>query len=111
MDYCTKEVTRVEGPISIGEKPMHRNSKQDWDAIWEAAKAGDMEAIPAEIRFKHYRTIMAIQKDNLTMQATQDTTKGEWLYGPSGCGKSSTARRENPQAYIKSANKWWDGYK
>lgn len=65
IDYCNKSDTRVEGPISFGEKPMHRNSKQDWEAVWEAAKRGDLEAIPAEIRIKHYRTIMAIHKDNL----------------------------------------------
>jgi len=36
---------------------MHRNSEHDWNEIWEAAKRGDIEAIPAELRVKHYRTI------------------------------------------------------
>lgn len=47
-------------PVYMGEKPFHRNDKKDWDAIWESAKKGDLESIPAEIRIKHYRTLMAI---------------------------------------------------
>lgn len=50
----------MEPPVSYGEKPFHRNSKADWDSIWESAKKGDLESIPAEIRIKHYRTLMAI---------------------------------------------------
>lgn len=45
------------------------------------------------------------------MQPDQDTTKGIWVVGPSGCGKSRTARECFPDAYMKLANKWWDGYK
>lgn len=33
-----------------------------------------------------------------------------WWYGDSGSGKSLTARRENPDHYLKHPNKWWDGY-
>lgn len=70
-----------------------------------------MEAIPAEIRIKHYRTLKEIAKDNLVMQEDAPQTKGVWYQGPSGCGKSRKARTENKGAYIKMANKWWDGYR
>ena len=34
-----------------------------------------------------------------------------WYYGDPRTGKSKEARVGNPDAYIKLANKWWDGYK
>lgn len=70
-----------------------------------------MEDIPAEIRVKHYRTLKEISKDHLVMQEDVPETKGVWYMGPSGCGKSRKARTENKGAYIKMANKWWDGYR
>lgn len=52
--YCNKEETRVDGPWQFGEKPVKRNSKADWDSVWEEAKKGNLEQIPADIRVKHY---------------------------------------------------------
>lgn len=33
-----------------------------------------------------------------------------WYYGATGTGKTSTAFAENPGAYLKEPNKWWDDY-
>jgi len=39
-----------------------------------------------------------------------DDVRGTWYYGPPGSGKSYRARTENPNAYLKAQNKWFDGY-
>lgn len=49
-----KEEGRLDGPWTFGIKPVQRNSKTDWDSVWEEAKEGRLENIPADIRVKHY---------------------------------------------------------
>lgn len=49
-DYCLKEETRVEGPWEFGKKPLKRNSKTDWERVYEEAKTGNLEAIPASVK-------------------------------------------------------------
>ena len=36
--YCMKQETRVDGPWEYGEKPLQRNSRKDWEAVFLKAK-------------------------------------------------------------------------
>lgn len=108
--YCMKEDTRVEGPIEIGTKPLARQSKTDWEAVWKSAKTGDLEEVPADIRVRCYNQLKRIEKDHMVVQGEAEDCKGVWIWGESGAGKSRYARDHYPEAYKKLANKWWDGY-
>jgi len=98
-----------------GDKPISQVAKgilekERWGVALAAAKAGRLDDIPDDIRFKYYATCKLIMKDNLVMPADIDGLTGIWIYGLSGCGKSRYARHTYPGAYLKMANKWWDGY-
>jgi len=41
---------------------------------------------------------------------TPESLRGIWYYGAPGTGKSRQARQLHPSAFLKSQNKWWDGY-
>lgn len=110
--YCNKEATRVPGsePILLGSKPIRRNSKTDWDAVWDAAKAGRLMDIPASVRVISYRTVRAIAADNDNPKALVRTCVVYW--GPTGTGKSRRAWEEaGLEAYCKDPrSKFWCGY-
>ena len=113
MDYCQKVETRVEGPQEYGEKPMHRNSKADWDEVWNKAVKGDLMGIPATIRTIHYNKLKQIAKDHMEFH-DKTHLRGIWIWGEAGKGKSRWVRDQaallKKKLYSKLVNKWWDGY-
>lgn len=78
------------------------------------AKLGRIDEIIPKHQIVHYKTIKSIQHDNKPMPADLTWTPGnqpnEWIYGPTRTGKSWKARQENPGAFSKMPNKWWDRY-
>ena len=107
--YCMKEETRVDGPIEFGVKPVQVNKKVDWDSVWQKAKEGKLEEIPASIRVIHYNKLKSIAKDNMQFKDC-DHLRGIWVWGKAGAGKSRWARAQSTSIYPKLCNKWWDGY-
>lgn len=113
--YCTKDGNFYEK----GVRPMTQSEKGEagkrkYEEIFALAAEGKVEEVRSkypQIAFHSYRTIKEIAKDNMTKPPDLDQTCGIWYYGEAGTGKTTKARTENPGAFIKSRDKWWDGYR
>lgn len=110
--YCSKEGTLIE----YGEKPMDQKTKGEkgkeyWDEQLKLARE-DPEKCDSKLQITHTRNLQLIHTNFKRKQHFEqlDTLQNEWFVGDSGTGKSSTARKENPNAYIKQCNKWFNDY-
>lgn len=106
--YCKKDGAFEE----LGVLPMTggERTKKNWDEAWQLAKAGKIEEVDKSILMPHYNTIKRIAADYAPKVQAIETLAHEWHFGPTGTGKSRKVRTENPDAFIKNADKWWDGY-
>ena len=110
--YCTKDGEFYE----LGDRPKLPKQKGEMEKkryrdAKLAAEEGRFDDIDADIYLRHYSTIKRIRHDKCLERKLHDTNEQhEWYYGPAGTGKSRKAREENPDAYLKNCNKWWDGY-
>jgi len=109
--YVWKLDTRVEGTqFELGQLAIKRNSKRDWQTIWDAAKEGRLDDIDVAARVQHYRTIKQISTDHLVPVGVERVVHVFW--GVTGTGKSRRAWAEaGLLAYPKDPrSKFWDGY-
>jgi len=109
--YCQKEETYVEGTrFELGSKPFSRNSKIEWESVWSAAKSGDFNVIPPNVRVVNYRTLRTISSDFAKVRGMERECVVFW--GKTGSGKSRRAWEEaGLEAYSKDPRtKFWCGY-
>lgn len=112
IDYVWKEDTRVEGTqFELGERVIRRNNDKDWDIIRQSAKDGDLDAIPADVFVRCYKSLKNIAVDYSKPSPIERTVFVFW--GVTGSGKSRRAWAEaGVHAYPKDPNsKFWDGYR
>lgn len=111
IDYCKKEGDYTEvGNAPVSQKRKGELNAERWKRARTAAVEGRLEDVPDDIYVKYYRTLKVIAKDHMPRVPDADGTTGMWYWGDAGTGKSRTAREQYPEAYLKMANKWWDGY-
>lgn len=110
-DYCIKDGDVTEyGTPPMTPKEKGINEKKRYERAWDLAKLGKVEDIDADIRMRLYGTIKRIRKDYQVVPESIEELDNRWYHGSTGTGKSKSAREEFPDAYLKNANKWWDGY-
>lgn len=110
-EYVWKDDTAVpDTRFELGELPMRRNNKTDWDAVWDKAIAGKILEIPADVRVRSYSTLRRIEKDHMAPVSVERRCFVYW--GRTGSGKSHQAwSQATLSAYPKDPNsKFWDGY-
>jgi len=111
-EYVWKEDTRVLGTqFELGRKPIVVSSSVDWESVWDLAKLGRVEQIPAHIRVQSYRTLKLIGTDHIQPAAIVRRCFVFW--GRTGTGKSRRAWEEaGLDAYPKDPRtKFWCGYR
>lgn len=103
--YCKKDGNYFEAGLA----PKPRATEVDWEAVRSYAVARQFDQIPYFIFIRHRTAILQSSLDFGPVPETLSILDNCWFWGPPGTGKSRTAR-ENPPFYVKSINKWWDGY-
>lgn len=115
IEYCKKDGDFTErGMFATSKQKGKKGAEKEklrWDEARQLAKEGRFEEIQTELYMRYRSTIHAIYRENRPKPEIIDgEMEHEWIHGEAGCGKSSTARKENPGAYIKDLTKWWDHY-
>jgi hypothetical protein len=111
--YCTKEEGRLAGPWEHGDMPTtggQANKQRYADARALMVAQGDPMDLPPDLHVRHYATWSSIRADARPLPPQLSELTNEWHVGPTGAGKSSYTYNKYQSAYIKSLDKWWDGY-
>lgn len=113
IKYCMKEGDFIEvGIPPRSKKEQGELEKSRWRDARVAAEEGRFSDIPDELYVRYNSQFHAIRIRAVESRVfpDNDVLDNHWYWGPSGSGKSSSARKSYPCAYLKTKNKWWNGY-
>lgn len=109
-DYCKKS---DKDAFEKGSFKTNQGKRTDLESVALKIKAGvSMSEIVEENPLAFIYHGRGLLQYSLFVQQPYEhnDVRGEWFYGPPGSGKSRFAREQNPKSFLKSQNKWFDGY-
>lgn len=104
-NYCKKDGDFTE----FGSLPADERKPNCFRDVLLKAECGDIAGIKAEypgIYLRYKANILSSQQFN---REPLDNSCGVWICGPPRIGKDYAVRKFSP-LFVKSLNKWWDGY-
>ena len=107
LGYCQKGGNFVSSfdPDAARTKKAARNLQLLEESPQDLVNKGEVGLLqlPALIKAKAAYSL-------LSPPVQTDDVRGVWVYGPTGVGKSHFVRHRHTDIFLKSQNKWWDGY-
>jgi hypothetical protein len=112
LDYVAKDGDVTErGTCPMLQKDKGDEGREYYQNLFDLARDDRIEKIDPEAQLRMGRTLRLERDESSKKRNLPDTEiQHEWYYGAAGTGKSRKALQENPDAYLKMCNKWWDGY-
>lgn len=97
----------------FGETPPLNGSRSDLSTatslVQQRVPMRDVALRCGDAYVRFHRGLHALQ--SIIVNPYQSVSvRGVWIVGPPGVGKSHVVRNSEPSLFIKSQNKWWDGY-
>lgn len=112
-NYVWKDETAVpDTRFEFGKAAtITRSSKEKYDHAVQKCKDQDALEVDSEILVKNLMNCLRLEA-LYAKPSESDSCRGIWYFGKPGTGKSHAARHIYSESlYIKSQNKWWDGYR
>lgn len=113
--YVHKDETAVpDSKFELGQQPLRRNAKTDWDLVRRLAQNGEFDNIPSDVYIRYRSNLRAIHIESVR-PTFRNGIYVKVFWGIPGTGKTHRAITEAEATgkpfYIKnSRTKWWDGY-